>query len=213
MKEEDIFQRYNEIADIFGKMFDPILEVVVHDTRKGKETIMTIVNGHISGREVGYPASSIAMRMASGEFPDRIINYTNDSPNGETMKSSNIAIRNTEGEIIGSLALNLQTSYLSGFGQFIERFIATTKPTFMAQKESFSYKTPKEEIKEAISEFYLDNGIHQHALTKTQRMKLIEHLYLKGEFNKRSAIQIVSEELRITRPTVYRYLETIKLKS
>ncbi|MCP4113909.1 MAG: HTH domain-containing protein [Desulfobacteraceae bacterium] len=210
MTDEDIFKHYINVAEILGEMFGPILEVIVHDLRRPEHSIIAIINGHITGRTVGDGTSDLGVLRLKGEVPDKIVSYANQSPTGEKLKSSTLAIRNSKGDLLGSFSLNLQTSYFDQFGKFIEQFISTQSNTYTPPKEQFYLFTPREEIKSACQQFLVENGLLGKPLNKARKKEVILFLHNEGHLNKRGVVTIISEELGVSRNTIYRYLKEIE---
>jgi len=210
MTDEQIFKHYINVAEILGEMFGPILEVIVHDLRKPEHSIIAIVNGHITGRNVGDGTSDLGVLRLRGEVPDKIVGYENQSPSGEKLKSSTLAIRNSAGELLGSFSMNLQISYFDQFGKFIEQLISTHSNTFTPKKEQFYLFTPREEIKAAVQHFLVEHGLMGKPLNKAQKKEVVAYLHHEGHLNKRGVVTIISEELGVSRNTIYRYLKEIE---
>ena len=120
-----IFDRYIQVANVLGQMFQNILEVVVHDFKDLDKAIIHIMNGHISGRSLGGPVSELNMHRLLGEdqFPDELVNYTSHNHRGQSLKSSSVAIRDQEGKIIGAFCLHFDISQFEQFQKFLDVFV------------------------------------------------------------------------------------------
>lgn len=200
-----ILSHYVNMAEVLGKMFAPILEVVVHDLRVPEHSIIAIYNGHISGREVGGAATDLGRRLIAGTFPDRLIGYPNESPEGQTLKSSSVAIRDADGALIGVLGLNLDITYFEQFGKFISHMISTTQSPYITEAEHFDIATPSDDIKDAIGRFLIQRNWTARMLSNPDKREVVGHLYRQGYFNHRGAVTIIARELGLSRPSVYTY--------
>jgi predicted transcriptional regulator YheO len=210
MTDVEIFKHYINVAEILGEMFSPILEVIVHDLRKPEHSIIAIINGHITGRTVGDGTSDLGVLRLRGEVPDKIVGYENQSPSGEKLKSSTLAIRNSKGELLGSFSMNLKISYFDQYGKFIEQLISTQTNSFTPKKEQFYLFTPRDEIKSACQQFLMEQGLMGKPLNKAQKKEVVAYLHHEGHLNKRGVVTIISEELGVSRNTIYRYLKEIE---
>ena len=210
MTDVEIFKHYINVAEILGEMFGPILEVIVHDLRKPEHSIIAIVNGHITGRSVGDGTSDLGVLRLRGEVPDKIVGYENQSPSGEKLKSSTLAIRNPKGELLGSFSMNLQISYFDQYSQFIHQLISTRTNAFTPHQEQFHLFTPRDEIKSACQQFRVEKGLLGKPLNKAQKKEAIIFLHNEGHLTKRGVVTIISEELGVSRTTIYRYLKDIE---
>ena len=205
-----ILAHYVNMAQVLGNMFAPILETVVHDLRTPDSSIIAIYNGDLTGREVGGEATNLGRRLLKGDFPDVLVGYENESPNGQKLKSSSLAIRGEDGELIGVMGLNMNVSYFEQFSSFIEQFISSTKTNHVSTPEDFKttpdgVTTPKEDIREAITRYITAHNWNAHTLSYADKREIVEHLYRNGHFKSRGAVTIIAEELGLTRPSVYNY--------
>lgn len=204
-EDDHILAHYIQVAEMTAQALSPLAETVVNDLRPGHEKILAIFNGHITGRKVGDMVSDFGKKRVTGQIADILYNYENESPNGHPLKSSAISIRNAKGQLIGSYAINIELSALTGFQGFLTQFCKTENQT--QRKERFLSLPPKEEIKVAIQDFATEQGWGTHALTKPQKIAIIKHLSREGHFYKQGAIPIVASQLHLTRPSVYKYLK------
>jgi len=206
MEEKEIFKHYINIGEVLGKMFPSVLEICVHDLRKPKKSIIAIFNGHITGREIGYPTTDIGFQRLRGEIPDKLINYKNETPNGEPLKSSAMAIRNGKGHLIGTISFHLRISLFDQQVKFLQSFIETIDNDFIPQKENFYFSSPKEEIRSIYQAYLLHNGISATTLSKKEKFDVVGYFYRNGHFNKRGIVSILSNLLKLSRPTIYSFL-------
>jgi predicted transcriptional regulator YheO len=206
MDEKEIFRHYTNIAEVLGKMFPSVLEVCVHDLSKPKHSIIAIFNGHITGREIGHPTTDIGFQRLRGEIPDRLINYKNETPSGEPLKSSAISIRNAKGHLLGTISFHLRISLFEQQIKFLESFMETVENEFIPPKENFYFSSPKEEIRSIYQAYLLKHGISTTALSKKEKFNIVGYFYKDGHFNKRGIVSILSDLLKLSRPTIYSFL-------
>ncbi len=209
MTDHELLSHYTRLARVVAEMFSPVLEVLVHDLRKPEQSIIAIYNAHVTGREVGDGATDLGLRrLADSSVPDVLVNYANAAPDGRPLKSSTIAIRNSDGVLLGSICFNLDTSYFSEFSAFIQQFIAAEMTAVVSGGEDFNPRTPKQEIHEEISRLLLERNWQNKRLSKEDKKHIVSELKRQGIFNKRAAVSTVAKELQLTRPTIYSYLKS-----
>lgn len=202
---------YVRMARLLGEMFEPVLETVVHDLRNPEASIVAIFNEHITGREVGDPATDLGRKLMEGDFPDKVVGYENESPTGHRLKSSSLAIRDDEGVLIGVLGLNMDVSYFEKFGNFIERFISSHQSEYTQSGENFrgpatgGRTTPREDIRNAVQDYITSRSWNARALTHGEKRQIVAHLYDQGYFKVRGAVTSIAEELGLTRASIYNY--------
>jgi predicted transcriptional regulator YheO len=206
-----VLGHYVNIACILADMMSPVLETVVHDLSDLDHSIIAIFNGHLTGRHVGDPATDVVRRLVDGELPDVIVGYDNESPNGQRLKSSSLAIYDADEALIGVLGLNMDISYFQQFGKFIDRFIATHRSEHVPQSEHFRHivpngmQSPREDIRDAIDQYRISQNWNTRVLNNDEKRAIVEHLYRQGYFKTRGAATIIANLLGLTRPSVYNY--------
>ena len=210
--DREILAHYVKIGELLAEMFEPHLEVAVHDLRYPEHSIIAIFNGHITGRNIGEGTSDLGYEKVSGKVPDKVVNYKNESPDGKPLKSSSLTIRNNKGDIIGSLGLNYDISVFDQFSNVLSIFTNTEENTIIRGKEAFFYGNTKEDIHIAINHFKISNGLTNKVLSRKEKHDVIRFLIRGGHLNKRGAVAIIGEALSVTRPTVYKYIKEIKTK-
>lgn len=204
---DSILGHYVQVASIVAEMFAPDLEVIVHDLRNPDASIVAIFNGHVTGRKIGDATSDLGRKRLRGEVPDRIVNYKNESPTGDQMRSSTLAIRMPDGALLGSIAFNFRLTAFYDFSKFLNTFLQGNQYDFLETKESFFFNTPKEEIREVYLQFLIQKGWQGHTLSSSQKREVVRFFYQQGHFNKRGIVTEIAELLKLTRATVYRYLK------
>jgi len=210
--DREILAHYEKIGELLAEMFEPHLEVAVHDLRYPEHSIIAIFNGHITGRNIGEGTSDLGYEKVSGKVPDKVVNYKNESPDGKPLKSSSLTIRNNKGDIIGSLGLNYDISVFDQFSNVLSIFTNTEENTITHGKEAFFYGNTKEDIQIAINHYKISNGLTNKVLSRKDKQDVIRFLINGGHLNKRGAVAIIGEALSVTRPTVYKYINEIKTK-
>ena len=211
--DREILAHYVKIGELLAEMFEPHLEVAVHDLRYPEHSIIAIFNGHITGRNIGEGTSDLGYEKVSGKVPDKVVNYKNESPDGKPLKSSSLTIRNNKGDIIGSLGLNYDISVFDQFSNVLSIFTNTEENTITHGKEAFFYGNTKEDIHIAINHYKISNGLTNKVLSRKDKHDVIRFLIRGGHLNKRGAVAIIGEALSVTRPTVYKYIKEIKSKN
>ncbi len=210
--EEDrlIFNHYLNVAEMLGTMFSPFLEVIVHDLKNPDHSIISIFNGHITGRKIGESTTDLGYKRISSDVPDKIFNYRNNSSNGIPLKSSSLAFRNSKGELLGSLCLNLNLSGFENIGILMNQIISTTNTAYLKNNEIFQPNPVEIEIEVAINQYINDTALNPLSLKKAEKINILKYLYAEGHFNKKASISIVSTKLNLSKPTIYKYLKEAK---
>jgi predicted transcriptional regulator YheO len=183
-------------------------EVVLHDLavkdRLGS-TIIAIENGHVTGRAVGGPTTNLgleALRSRDGS-PDRF-NYATRTPDGRELRSSSVYFHNDAGELIGALCINLdlatyQRAYNALGALMNGRDQAPVFETFGVDIDEVLAALIHEALVRADKPFT--------AMTRDERVELFRYLDSKGAFLIKRAADRIARSLRLSRVTVYSYLQ------
>jgi predicted transcriptional regulator YheO len=214
MDTRRIFERYILLADVLGQMFPNVLEVVVHDFKDLDQAIIHIVNGHISGRAVGGPASELNIRrlIEQDQFPDVLSNYTSRTARGQQVKSSSLAIRDDKGRLIGAFCLHFDLSQFEQFQKFLEFFVNSKVHALVGLNDFGAGLQHDVEIQQIIDGWLMRHSRYTAQLTYKDKQDIVRHLYQKGQFNKKGSVTCVAGALQLTRQSIYNYLELIKGK-
>lgn len=210
MTDEEIIQRYCEVAKMLGETFSPVLEVVVHDLRQPDQSIIAIHNAHVTGRTVGSPATNVGrQRVAEDNLPDHCYNYATESPFGGKLKSSTLAFRNEQGKVLGSLCLNLDLSFMSQARTLLDTLMNIEQGSQLSGVERFTSGVAQTGIKEAIEEIKVKNNFQTRHIGPDENKAIIKALLEDDHLSKKGAITTIAKELSLTRPTIYKYLKEV----
>jgi predicted transcriptional regulator YheO len=215
MNPHKIFERYIQIADVLGKLFQNILEVVVHDFKDLDHSIIYIVNGQISNRKIGDAASELGIRrlLEQENIPDVLVNYMNKNSKGQKFKSASMAIRDDDGKMIGAFCFNFDLSHFEQFQKFLEFFMSCENNILVGPNDiNDKHLTNEEEIQDEIKKYILQKGLSFVQLTYKDKQEIVHHLHQKEFFKKRGAISSIATSLKLTRQCIYNYLELVKNK-
>ncbi len=185
----------------------PRCEVVLHDLhawdRLGS-TIVWIENGQVTGRRVGGPTTNLGLEaLKTGDAnPDRF-NYRTRTPDGRELRSSSIYFRNSRGELIGALCINLDVRAYAHARDALQELVGDGD---IEVDETF-----RTDIGEVLDDLVRQGiarvGVPVTAMTRDEKVSVIRYLDDRGGFLVKRAIDRVARALRISRVTASAYLE------
>ncbi|RSD07363.1 helix-turn-helix transcriptional regulator [Amycolatopsis eburnea] len=204
MTEDELLLREAEkIAHAVGRMFPGLCEVVLHDLRDPDHAVRAI-EGALSGRAVGDPATELGLaRIADAGFPDVLQNYPNRFPDGRQAKSTSIGIRNSGGEYVAALCLNLDVSLLGAAAHALTRLAGTDGPAPLA--ESLHARTG-DELRALVEDYAADRGHTPRSLAAAAKKDVVRLAKERGFLELKNAVPALTDLLGISRATVYNYL-------
>jgi predicted transcriptional regulator YheO len=217
----DPIEQMKYLVEFLGVACGENCEVVLHDLREGNREVVAIVNGHISGRKLGAPPTDLALHfMAQGTWKTRdyVSNYEGRTRDGRILHSSTYFIkdRRDKNKLLGMLCINIDTSKydelskailrLAGLGPFDQSERLLESP----ETENF-YASMDEIIKSVLQEMGMDE-VSKSQLSQEDRLRIIERLMEHGIFLLRGAVSSVSEKLRCSEASIYRYIAMVNKK-
>jgi predicted transcriptional regulator YheO len=204
MTEDELLLREAEkIAHAVGRMFPGLCEVVLHDLRDPARAVRAIEGG-LSGRAVGDPATELGLaRIADPGFPDVLQNYPNRFSDGRPGKSTSIGIRNSAGEYVAALCLNLDVSLLGSAAHALTRLTRTDDPAPLT--ETLRPRTA-DELRAVVEDYAADRGHTPLTLPAAGKKDLVRVVKARGFLELKNAVPALTELLGISRASVYNYL-------
>ncbi|MDW6063322.1 PAS domain-containing protein [Streptomyces sp. FXJ1.4098] len=205
--EDDLLLREAEkIVVAIGRMFPGLCEVVLHDLRDPEHAIRAI-ESNLSGRSVGDPATELGIaRIQDPGFPDIVQNYPNRFPDGRPAKSTSIGIKNSAGEYIAAICLNLDVSLFASVARSLNNLVRTDDQE-QPLTETLRARTA-DELRTVIEEFAAVRGHTARSLGSAAKKELVRSLKTRGFLQVKHSVQVVTELLGVSRATVYNYLRS-----
>lgn len=201
-EQQLLLEQVKQVADGLAKTFAPFCEVVVHDLLDPAHAVLAIHN-NLSGREVGHPATELGLaRIMDPEFEQVIANYPNRFSDGRQVKSTSIGIKDSEGQYIAALCMNIDLTVFQGFQGMLNQFVAMQ---IDAPTSETLDPNGAEAIRARIDQFAARLATTPRALKAEDRRTLVKELKAAGLLNLRRAMEIVAAHLGVSRASVYSY--------
>lgn len=217
--------QYIILVEFLGKYLGSNYEIILHDLSRMPDTIISIANNELSGRKVGGPITKSALQMLQEEVyneKEYVINYVGKTGD-KTFRSATMFIKDEiSKEVIGLLCINFDDSKFEELHKNLFGIIHPGNWKFGNVEKIFDEKD--DEAKGNVEEYSLSidelmQNIYQEAvqditipidyMKQDDRIKVIRDLDRKGMFKLKGSIQYVSEHLKCSQATVYRYLNMI----
>ena len=201
MNREEAFEFLDRTARGIAEMFGSTCETLVHDMGDPRHPILSIYNGHVSGREVGSTLDILgsARALDSDALVTDFVNLYATTPAGQQIKSSTF-------HLIGegyNLALGINFDYSSLI--YANRILVDLMSA-EADLQSAMYHGGDSRLSDIFDECLAAVGKPVVSLNKRDRMKIIALLDQKNAFSFRKSVPFVAKRLQVSRYTVYKYL-------
>ena len=146
---------------------------------------------------------------------DYIANYYGSTVEGRPVRSSTFFIRNRRNKIIGTLCVNVDISQYMTVNRILDKLIYAEQPGGNINTDYPSYlnesfpRTLDEHIDQTIADYEIQSGHSLSEFSVNDNIAVIEELQKQGLFSIKGSVKVVASVLKISQPSVYRYLEKI----
>ena len=201
MTRDEAFEFLDRTARGVAEMFGSSCETLVHDMGDPTHPILSIYNGHVSGRSVGSTLDILgtAKELDETALVTDFVNLYATTPAGQQIKSSTF-------HLIGegyNLALGINFDYTS---LVYANKILVDLMSAEADLQSAMWQGGDTRLAALFDECLSAVGKPVAALNKRDRMKIIALLDQKNAFSFRKSVPFVAKHLQVSRYTVYKYL-------
>ncbi|MDR2479890.1 MAG: PAS domain-containing protein [Treponema sp.] len=206
-----IIDSYKTTMEGLAAYFGGAFEFVLHDITDYDHSIIKILNGFHSGRREGSPITDLALSMLeqiqkNGQSSP-YISYSSKSKYGKPVRSTTIVIFGEGRRVIGLLCINLYLD--SPLSSLLQHFSFAPQTDYIT--ENFSNDSGEliaRALEKAVNEVNAGSAIPQNQKNK----KIVTILYHQGIFKLKNAVQSISEELGISKNTVYLHIRALEEK-
>ena len=211
-----VVELLGRVATAFVLTLGEHTEIVVHDLRSIDSSV-TAIAGNLTSRAVGAPIPDPEL------MPERLktVNedeylYATQTPDGRSLYSSTVWIRNLEGEIRGAICVNVDHSHLHRVYELLGSIISGL-PSSEPGVTSARY-APLTTFARSLDDF-IDTALVQvqqeidkpiHLWTREDRLCAIASLEEQGVFQLRRSVETVAALLGVSRATLFSDLREIR---
>lgn len=207
MTETDLLLREcQKVVEALGKMFAPCCEVVLHDLTRPEHAIIAIET-NLSGRKVGDSVTELGLaRIEDPNFAEVIQNYPNRFPDGRPAKSTSIGIKNSKGQFVAAICLNLDVAQFASVQKSLGELISVDNSQ-TPLRESLHARSI-EEIRAAIDQFAEQRNQTPKGLAPQEKKLVVKELKERGFLQIKNSVPNIAAYLGISRATIYNYANT-----
>ena len=174
--DHSLLKQIETIAKGLSDTFAPFCEVVVHDLTHPEHSILAIHN-NLSGRKVGEPTTEMGLaRISSPDFPALVANYANQFADGRPVKSTSIGIKDTSGQYVAALCLNVDMTLFRGMQSALAQFTSVENAPVEEHLEPSGLET----IRLRIDRFAAKRATTARVLSSVDRNSVIQALRAEG---------------------------------
>ncbi|WP_425668813.1 helix-turn-helix transcriptional regulator [Vibrio owensii] len=209
-EDREYLSNYFRLADTIADLIGPYCEVVIHSFESLENSVVKIVNGHHTGREIGSPITDLGLRMWStfektGEVSPK--SYFTNAADGSLLKSTTCILAGPEQKPIGMLCINMNLSF--PFPEIVKTLMPQCHVSQTLVSETFS-NNANDVIKQALSAAMQEVDQDETVSAKGRNKAIIRCLFDNGVFELKETTTQVSEQLGISRQAVYKFIREFK---
>ena len=206
-QDRAILNAQKTFADTLGNLFGANCEVILHGFEDLNHSVIHIVNGHVTGREIGAGITNVALeqiRNFSTSEKNWNVYFSNKRGDDFTFKSSSTLISNFSGNVIGMLCINYSLDIsLQGFMNTFQPDQCETKTESFTDDVNSMVLNHLTPIKQQV---YSNTNI----ASKSKVNEIVKQLHQIGLFELPITTKIVSAELSVSTAAIYKHLRALK---
>lgn len=204
--------KFIPLVDFLAEVLGKDTEVALHDFSNFNSSIVAIKNNHISGRQLGAPATNLVLKVMNNHIyseKDYEVNYKGISATGKILKSSSYFIKDDKKNLVGMLCINMDMEKYKQFRDFLSSILPVEQERDSLQEaERFSSST-EELTLDLIESAINSSGILPERMSMEEKIQIIKQLHENGVFLIKGSVNKVAIKLKISEASVYRYLNKI----
>lgn len=184
-------------------------EVIIHDLTDLEHSIIWI-EGNVTARCIGGAMTDFGIsKVKAGDFDDAL-NYITETEDGRRLKSCSIFLRDADGMPRNALCLNLDLTPFVGLVNQLNSTLLRVNDTSVVETFSDDVEVT---IRNWLAEATFELGKPLTALTRAERLRLIQILERKGLFQIKRAVPLLAKYLHVSRYTIYVYLNELRVET
>ncbi|GKU83048.1 transcriptional regulator [Niallia sp. NCCP-28] len=206
-----ILQRYIPVADMIVATFGKFCEVTIHDLRNYQSSLVYL-NGNVTGRKPGAPITDVMLKelYKHGDSIKDMPGFTTRSKDGKILKASISFIRNEKEKVIGCIGINFDITSILTATQVLHDLSMTSDIEGIEATPEMYAKDIGEVFQHIIRSTLDEMGIPIDKMKREDKVSFVKQLDEKGVFLINGAIDQISETLKVTKQTIYNYLDEIR---
>ncbi len=204
MTRDQAFEFLDRTARGIAEMFGPACETLVQDMGSPDHPILSIYNGQVSGREVGSTMDILGTdkELDAVTLANDFVNLYATTPTGQQVKSSTFHLKGEGFDL--ALGIDFDFTSLAYANRTLVGLMSAD-----ADLQSALWQGGEGQLGSIFDECMASLGKPAKELNKKDRMKLIALLDQKNAFSFRKSVPFVASRLRVSRYTVYKYLDEL----
>lgn len=205
------------LVESLGSALPPNSEMLLHDLAKLPNSIVAI-HGDLTHRNVGDPATDLLLAAAQrGDLRTRV-GYETRLADGRRLRSSTVIVRGSAGNPIAAVCINSDLSAWESIHQLSALMLAGSADADASAPVVGEAADASEELFTSdVDELALHlierataaSGVPIELMRKQHKIEIVRELESRGFFMLKGAADKAASALRVSRFTIYNYLNEI----
>ncbi|MGE7656442.1 helix-turn-helix transcriptional regulator [Bacillus altitudinis] len=207
--DRTILESYKMMIEGLANYLGSGYEFVLHSLENLNESVVKIINGHHTGRQIGAPVTDLALSMLSKLQRDGergYISYNVKNKKGEPLKATTILIKGDNNKNIGLLCINFYLN--TPLSELISNLSNSSDSAETYASETF-VENVEELISQAVSQVQKEVEMDESVSHLLKNKVIVTMLYHQGIFQFKDAVVKIANILGISKNTVYMHLRAI----
>lgn len=205
MTRDEAFDFLDRTARGIAEMFGASCETLVHDFTIPSHPILSIYNGHVSGRTVGDTTAIMGIDLAVDDHAavNDLVNLAATTPDGHKTKSSTFHLIGEDYNL--ALGINFDYTPLAAANKVLVDLMRAQSDLQSALWQDQDSR----QLADLFDRCLAIIGKPVSAMNKDDRLKMISLLEKRNAFSYRKSVPFVARNLGVSRYTVYKYLSEV----
>ena len=205
MTRDEAFDFLDRTARGIAEMFGSSCETLVHDFTIPTHPILSIYNGHVSGRSVGDTTAIMGLDLALDEaaIVNDLVNLAATTPDGHKTKSSTFQLIGEDYNL--ALGINFDYTPLAAANKVLVDLMSSQSDLQSALWQDQDSR----QLADIFDRCLAAVGKSAGAMNKDDRLRMIGLLDQNNFFSFRKSVPYVAKNLGVSRYTVYKYLSEL----
>jgi predicted transcriptional regulator YheO len=208
----EILTVFRPVMHAMAAAAGPACEVVLHDLSAPDpdlgHTIAAIENGHVTGREVGGPSTSLGAGVLHNQAADHnAFGYRGFTGDGRQLRCSSVYFRNSAGRIIAALCVNFDVSAVHQAKALLEGLLPQPRANPEDEPKEFFGRDLLGVMDAMVTEAIREIGKPVDRMSRDDRIAVLTRLDQQGVLHMRKGVERIAARLGISRVTAYSYLD------
>lgn len=205
MTRDEAFDFLDRTARGIAEMFGSSCETLVHDFTIPSHPILSIYNGHVSGRTVGDTTAIMGIDLAVDDHAavNDLVNLAATTPGGHKTKSSTFHLIGEDYNL--ALGINFDYTPLAAANKVLVDLMRAQSDLQSALWQDQDSR----QLADLFDRCLAIIGKPVSAMNKDDRLKMISLLEKRNAFSYRKSVPFVARNLGVSRYTVYKYLSEV----